>query len=214
MARACPARGTVPFHFVVGPHTPSAVVTTPQIAFIAVALMMGFWVVGAYNRLVRLRNAIGVAFASLDVQLRYRHDLCAMMADSTGHFASHHAGERSLREVVEAIVAAANQAHAAVEVARTRPTASSLLKSLSMAEHVLRNALARLEALLREPMSAASNAALAEQFAQLEAARAQLAFTTQAFNHAVADYNAAVQQFPTVIVCAMFGFGHAAPLEA
>ena len=61
---------------------------------------------------------------------------------------------------------------------------------------------------------AASNAALAEQFAQLEAARAQLAFTTQAFNHAVADYNAAVQQFPTLIVCAMFGFGHAAPLEA
>lgn len=188
--------------------------TTSQIVFIAVAMLLGFWVVGAYNRLVRLRNAIGVAFASLDVQLRYRHDLCAMMADSAGHLTADAPGARPLREVVEAIVAAANQAHAAVEVARTRPTASSLLKSLSMAEHVLRNALARLEALLREPMSAASNAALAEQLAQLEAARSQLAFTTQAFNQAVADYNSAASQFPTLIVCALFGFGHAAPLDA
>ena len=190
--------------------------TTPQIVFVVVAMMLGFWVVGAYNRLVRLRNAIGVAFASLDVQLRYRHDLCAMMADSAGRLAGEHPAAqdpRVMREVVEAIVAAANQAHAAVEVARSKPTASSLLKSLSMAEHVLRNALSRLEALLHEPLSAASNAALAEQFAQLEAARAQLAFTTQAFNHAVADYNAAAQQFPTLIVCALFGFGHAAPLE-
>jgi LemA protein len=186
-------------------------VSTPQIVVIAVAMLLGFWFVGAYNRLVRLRNAIGTAFASLDVQLRYRHDLCAMMANSAGDLAAQDSG--TMRQVVEAIVAAANQAHAAVEVARTRPTASSLLKSLSMAEHVLRNALARLEALLREPMSAAANAALAEQFAQLEAARSQLAFTTQAFNHAVADYNAAARQFPTLIVCALFGFGHAAPLE-
>lgn len=191
--------------------------STPQIVLIAVAMMLGFWFVGAYNRLVRLRNAIGVAFASLDVQLRYRHDLCAMMANTAGDVAGDLGAAhdpRAMREVIEAIVAAANQAHAAVEVARTRPTASSLLKSLSMAEHVLRTALSRLEALLKEPMSAAANAALAEQFAQLEAARSQLTFTTQAFNHAVADYNAAARQFPTLIVCAMFGFGHAAPLEA
>jgi LemA protein len=187
-------------------------VSTPQIVLIAVAMMLGFWFVGAYNRLVRLRNAIGVAFASLDVQLRHRHDLCAMMARTAGDLDG--PDPQAMREVIEAIVAAANQAHAAVEVARTRPTASSLLKSLSVAEHLLRGALARLEALLQAPLSAASNAALAEQFAQMEAARAQLAFTTQAFNHAVADYNAAARQFPTLIVCALFGFGHAAPLEA
>jgi LemA protein len=186
-------------------------VNTPQIVVIVVAMMLGFWVVGAYNRLVRLRNAIGVAFASLDVQLRYRHDLCAMMADSARGLGAQET--QPMREAVEAIVAAANQAHAAVEVARARPTASGLLKSLSMAEHVLRTALERLEPFLREP-AAATHAALVEQFAQLEAARTQLAFTTQGFNHAVADYNAAARQFPTLIVCALFGFGHAAPLEA
>ena len=42
---------------------------------IATSAILVFWVVGAYNRLVRLKNAIGAAFGQLDEQLRRRHEL-------------------------------------------------------------------------------------------------------------------------------------------
>ena len=42
---------------------------------IAASAVLVFWVVGAYNRLERLKNAIGAAFGQLDEQLRRRHEL-------------------------------------------------------------------------------------------------------------------------------------------
>ena len=48
---------------------------------IAASAVLVFWVVGAYNRLVRLKNAIGAAFGQLDEQLRRRHDLIARLIE-------------------------------------------------------------------------------------------------------------------------------------
>lgn len=45
------------------------------IVLLVIAAVLVFWAVGAYNRLVRLRNEIGNAFAQIDVQLKRRHDL-------------------------------------------------------------------------------------------------------------------------------------------
>jgi LemA protein len=42
---------------------------------LALIVLMIFWVISLYNRLVRLRNNRENAFADIDVQLRMRHDL-------------------------------------------------------------------------------------------------------------------------------------------
>ena len=44
--------------------------TTWQWAGVATAALLFFWGVGAYNRLMSLRNAIGEAFAQLDTHLK------------------------------------------------------------------------------------------------------------------------------------------------
>ena len=43
-----------------------------QIALIAAAALLVFWSLGAYNRLVALRNRIGAAFVPVDDALRRR----------------------------------------------------------------------------------------------------------------------------------------------
>jgi LemA protein len=48
--------------------------TTQIVSWIVLAVIV-FWGVGAYNRLVRLRNVIGNSFAEIDVQLKRRYDL-------------------------------------------------------------------------------------------------------------------------------------------
>ena len=47
---------------------------TPEHAGIAVVAVLGFWILGAHNRLVRLRQAVRSAFGRIDEQLRQRHD--------------------------------------------------------------------------------------------------------------------------------------------
>ena len=40
-----------------------------------VVVLIALWAIGAYNRLVALRNRVANAYAQIDVQLKRRHDL-------------------------------------------------------------------------------------------------------------------------------------------
>jgi LemA protein len=177
------------------------------------AAVLGFWMLGAYNRLVRLRNAVVEAFATLAPQLLHRHDLTAALAQAARSWLD--AAPRSdetERGLYEALMAAANQARAATVAAQARSAEADALKSLSMAEQVLAGALAQAApALAREPSEAQADQR--ERWAQLEATRPQLAFTAQLFNRAVDDYNGAARQFPTNIVATLFGFRPASALR-
>jgi LemA protein len=62
----------------------------PFIIFIVVILIIVFWMVSLYNRLVSLRNRRQNAFADIDVQLRQRHDLVPQLVE-TVRYAGHDA---------------------------------------------------------------------------------------------------------------------------
>ncbi|MDX6477762.1 MAG: LemA protein, partial [Gaiellaceae bacterium] len=84
--------------------------------FLALLALSAVWMIGAYNRLVRLRNQIDAAWAEVDVQLTKRHDLVPNLVAVVQGYASHERG--TLDEVVEARSAAISaqgpqeQAHA------------------------------------------------------------------------------------------------------
>lgn len=55
------------------------------------ALMLPFWSIGAWNRLVRLRHQVGAAFRQVDVDLAVRSDLVPNLVTTIKAYAAHEA---------------------------------------------------------------------------------------------------------------------------
>ena len=168
--------------------------STAQITLWVAAAALLFWAVGAYNRLVRMRGAIVRQFAAVDVQFRERQALLQQLIDTLA-LALPHAAER-----LDALRAACTQADAACAHARVRPGAVGAITSLRLADDIVAEARARL------PVQSAPGLALAPLNAQLAATDVTLAFARRQFNEAVAEYNLAVRQFPTLLLVRLFGF--------
>jgi LemA protein len=165
-----------------------------QITLVALAAVLVFWAVGAYNRLMSLRNAILHGFASVDQQLRLRHTLLQRQIEALAHALPGHT------DALSALRAACGQAQAAGAHAKTHPGAVGALNSLRLAEKIL------LETRGRLPPVDSAAAQAAELGTQLAAVEAALQFARGRFNDAVMEYNNAVQQFPTRLLAGMFGF--------
>ncbi|MCH2242330.1 MAG: LemA family protein [Aquabacterium sp.] len=182
--------------------------STPQIVALAVAALAVFWAIGAYNRLVRLRNAIGNAYAQIDVQLKRRHDLIPNIVEVARRYLQHE------QETLERVSAARGQARAAADIARSQPTAAGALGSLALAEGVLDGAMSKLMAVVEAYPDLKADAQMRELSEELTSTENKVAFARQLFNDAVLDYNNAAQQVPTNIVAAIGGFHQAAMLQA
>ncbi|MDP3172371.1 MAG: LemA family protein, partial [Polaromonas sp.] len=87
--------------------------STQSLILIAVFALLLFWAVGAYNRLVRLKNLIANAFGQIDVQLKRRYDLIPNLVEAVKKYLLHE------RETLEAVIAARNQARTASDAARS-----------------------------------------------------------------------------------------------
>lgn len=171
-----------------------------QIGVWVAAAVLLFWTVGAYNRLVRLRNAIVGCFDPVDRHVALRHALLQQQIEAV-RSALAPAADR-----VEALSAASQQADMARAHARAHPGAPGAIKSLRLADDILAEARARL------PVHSVGGVDLAELNAQLAANETALEFARRQFNAAVLEYNAAVRQMPTRLISALFGFGPAGPL--
>jgi LemA protein len=164
-----------------------------QITLLATAVLL-FWTVGAYNRLVRLRNTILRRFVPADEQFALRQTLLGQLADALAPLPS------AAPQQLDALRAACAQADAARARVRVRPGASGAATSLRLAEDILADTRERVAAQLT------NNAAMSELNAQLAASDATLGFARRQFNDAVQEYNDAVQQFPTWLIANLFSF--------
>jgi LemA protein len=176
---------------------------TAMQVMIALAAVLGFWAVGAYNRLVRLRNAIGMAWTALDEQLRRRggvHE--ALLAALRPRVAGD-------PHALDAAAAAQRQVQSAADGLRARPVQEAGSASLVAAEGVLASAQARVVALLDESPGLRADADVHRMLDEWKELELRLQFARQAFNDAVEAYNGAARQFPTTLVAWAFGLRRA-----
>lgn len=171
-----------------------------SLVIIAVGVLVFLWGVGAFNRLVRLRNEIANAFAMIDVQLKRRHDLIPNLVEVARKYLEHE------RETLERVTAARAQAMAACDLVRTKPNDAGRLQSLSMAESSLAGALARFQAVVEAYPELKADGQLNELNEELRHTENKVAFARQFFNDVTLNYNNAVQQFPANAVAGVFGF--------
>ena len=177
-----------------------------QIAVLALAAVAVFWMLGAYNRVMALRNAIGTAWQQVDETLQRR---AAAVTPLTAALREPLAAEQG---ALDALLAAQAQVQTAADAVRQRPVQDARVAALAGAEAAMAAAASRVLALLDQHPALVSDEGLAPHVRAVREAGQRLGFARQLFNEASQRYDAAVQQFPTRLLARLYGFGAAGRL--
>jgi len=180
---------------------------TGLVVVLGVAALLLMFVVGIYNKLVRLRNRFKNAFAQIDVQLKRRYDLIPNLVETAKGYMKHE------RETLEAVIAARNQASAANDRASSDPSDAGAIRGLAGAEGALTGALGRLFALVESYPDLKANQNMMQLSEELTSTENKVAFSRQAYNDSVMTYNTAREVFPANIVAGTFNFAAAQLFE-
>jgi len=179
----------------------------PLIVIVVLLVVLTTFVIGAYNKLVTLRNRFKNAFAQIDVQLKRRYDLIPNLVETAKAYMKHE------RETLEAVIMARNQAAAAGKLAAQHPGDAGAMTGLMGAEGALTGALGRLFALSEAYPDLKANQNMMQLTEELTSTENKISFARQAYNDAVTTYNTSRETFPTNVVAGTFRFDPATLFE-
>jgi LemA protein len=172
---------------------------------LAIMAVLALWVLGAYNRLVRHRNAVLQAFGALHEQLARRHRQVHELVARATEIA---AGDPRVR--LQSIVATHEAARTAADYAKAAPIDAARVAVVDRAEVALSHRLGRFIVSLTVAPACRDDEELRRMRQDIVRGAAQLEFVTQAFNHAALAYNRTAREAPTHVVAKLFAFGDAA----
>ena len=156
---------------------------------VAVVVVLLLYVIGVYNKLVRLRALVKEGFSGITVQLRRRADLIPNLVEAVKGYATH---ERETLEQVTARRADAVKAGSVEATAAADAQMTSLLGRLM----VVAEAYPELKA----------NENFLDLQGQLANIETELQGSRRYYNATVRDLNLTVQSFPPVLVARPLGF--------
>ena len=165
--------------------------------------IVGLWVMGIYNGLIRKRNAKDNNYSQIGIQLTRKYDLIPNLVKLVKGYMKHE--RTTLEEVIQARNMAAN-ANAAVSANPSDPAA---MKQMVAAEGTLGGVMGRLFALSESYPDLKANQNMMQLTEELTSTENKVTFARQAFNDSVMGYNNALQVFPANMVAGMFGFTEA-----
>lgn len=181
--------------------------TVLLLVFLGGIILVIFFFVSIYNKLILLKNRFKNAFAQIDVQLKRRYDLIPNLVETAKGYLKHE------REVLEAVIKARNQASNAMEKVSTDPANSEAMQGLMGAESTLTGTLGRLFALVESYPDLKANQNMMQLSEELTTTENKVAYARQAFNDAVMTYNTTREVFPNSIIANMFSFKEAQLFE-
>ncbi len=164
-----------------------------MIVLLVIIVVLGLWLMSAYNGLVALKNQVLNAWKQIDVQLKRRHDLIPNLVNTVKGAMDFERG------TLEAVISARNRAVSATGVHET-----------AQAEGELTQALGHLFALSEAypQLKATGNAAQLQE--ELTSTENKIGFARQLYNDVATQYNTRQMQFPTNLVA---GLAKASPAE-
>ena len=162
---------------------------SPLTISVVVLVVLGLWLAGAFNSLVRSRNRVKESWSDIDVQLKRRYDLIPNLVETVKGYAEHE------RSTLDAVIEARSKAMGAQSVAEH-----------AQAENMLTGALKSLFAL----SEAYPQLRAVESFAKLQDELSDTENKIQAarrfYNNNVMTLNTAIESFPTNTIASSFGF--------
>lgn len=173
--------------------------TTPVI-LIAIALLIIFWAVGAYQRLVSQRLQCKAAFVQVDAQVKRRYELIPNLVETARGYM------KDEREVLEAVITADNAAIAAQAQAGGNVFTPAAVARMAAAEDMLDAAWTYMLALSQQYSALQSDQNMKRFLEELADAENRIGFAREVYNDAASHYNAARAQFPSSVIAVVFGF--------
>ena len=164
-----------------------------QWILLVVLVVVGLWVMGAYNALISLKNQVVNAWKQIDVQLKRRHDLIPNLVNTVKGAMDFE------RSTLDAVISARNKAVSAQGVAAT-----------AKAEGELTQALGRLFALTEAYPDLKSSQNVLQLQEELTSTENKIGFARQLYNDVATQYNTRQMQFPTNLVA---GLAKASPAD-
>ena len=167
------------------------------LVLLVLAAAVLFWIVGAYNGLISLKNQVANGWNQIDVQLKRRHDLIPNLVDTV------RGAMQFERETLEAVIEARNQA---ISIER----GGAGVAATAHAESQLSAALGRLFAVVEAYPQLKATGNVSQLQEELTSTENRIAFARQHYNDVSTQYNTRQQQFPTNLVA---GLARATPAE-
>ncbi len=164
-----------------------------SILFLAILVVVVLWMIGAYNKLIALKNQVVNGWKQIDVQLKRRHDLIPNLVTTVKGAMDFE------RNTLEAVISARNKAVGASGVA-----------AVAKAEGELSQALGRLFALSENYPQLKATENVKQLQEELTSTENKIGFARQLYNDVATEYNTKQMQFPTNLVA---GLAKAEPAE-
>ncbi|NQT86114.1 LemA family protein [bacterium] len=161
----------------------------PVWILLGVLAVVVLWFFGAYNGLVRMRNAVKNAWSQIDVQLKRRHDLVPNLVEVVKDYMQYE------QETLENVTKARNLARGA----QTPGEASK-------AEGQLSQALSNLYVVMENYPELKANQNVSQLQEELTSTENKIAFSRQHYNDTTMSYNNRCEVMPNAIVANMCGF--------
>lgn len=155
----------------------------------AIVLLLLFYGIGIYNKLVRLRNMVREAWSGIDVMLKKRYDLIPNLVETVKGYTSHE--RQTLESVIEA---------------RSKALGAASVKEKEAAENNLNRALMNVLAIAEQYPDLKANTNFQHIQEQLSALEGDIEKSRRYYNGTARDFNIVVESFPSNLVSNAFNF--------
>jgi LemA protein len=161
----------------------------PILIILAVIVVLGLFLIGIYNSLVRVRNQVRNAWKQIDVQLKRRHDLIPNLVNAVKGQMEFE--KSTLESVIQARAAAIN----------AKGISDSIAK-----EDLLSSALSKLFAVVENYPTLKANESIKPLMEELTTTENQISFARQFYNDITTTFNTKLEIFPTNLFASALGF--------
>lgn len=154
-----------------------------------IIVVLGGYILMAYNGLIRRRNRVQEAWSDIEVQLKRRLDLIPNLVEAVKGYATHE-----------------KQAFESVTEARARAMGATTPQQQAEANNMLASTLKSLFAVAEAYPDLKANANFIELQRELSDTENKIQAARRFYNTTVQEYNTALESAPTNVLATMFGF--------
>ena len=160
------------------------------VVLIIVAVVIGLYVMGLYNTLVRMCNSVKEAWSDIEVQMKRRYDMIPNLVETVKGYAKHESG------TLEKVIQARNMAMAPHET----------MAETSQSENMLSGTLKSLFALRERYPELKADKNFLELQRELRDTEDKLQAARRFYNGNVLALNTRIESFPSNAVAGIFHF--------